>query len=352
VVGGKVARALLDPDRVLVGPITDGRLKMLKDEGLYLQATPYGFCTHHQKHSPCKQPELCWRGLQTQPCDEAVLLPRGVSQMQEDLATLERQAELWSQDNAPSPFIANVQATRVRYERMVALLQGQAADPSIAAPPTSRTIEKRIPRATRRTHRPGFGGLERPSVRPKKPIVGKCKEYRELATDRIARQMAQVRESRTVPTNKAFAKRAGISVGYLAMAFPDIVQELAELRKLGWSFDLADTGYKPAPRSSKRFRLRVDEEALYQRIEDTWTRVVDEDAYPTVSEFAKRTGVNRNVFYNDFSEWGIRIRARWEQGTERSKAENREYRRRELLDRAEQRKRHRWDRLNAQIAAA
>lgn len=173
VAGGKVAQALLDPDRVLVGPITDGRLKMLKEEGLYLQATPYGFCTHNQKHGPCKQPELCWRGLQIQPCDEAVLLPRGVGQMQEDLSTLERQAQLWSQDNAPSPFIANVQATRVQYERIVSLLQGQAPDHTIASPPTPPTVEKRIPRATRRAHHAGFGRLDRHTVGPKKPIVAK-----------------------------------------------------------------------------------------------------------------------------------------------------------------------------------
>ena len=352
VVGGKVAQALLYPDRVLVGPITDGRLKMLKDEGLYLQVTPYGFCTHDQKHGPCNQPELCWRGLQSQPCDEAVLLPRGRGQMQEDLATLERQAQLWSQDNAPSPFIANVQATRVQYDRIVGLLQGQAPDHTVAFPPATTTIEKRIPRATRRAHRAGFGRLDRHTVGPKKPIVAKYKKYRELAVERITRQMAQVRESRTVPTNKAFAKRAEISVGYLAMAFPDVVHELEVLRKAGWSRDVADTGYKPAVRSRKRFRLTVDEDALYQRIEDAWAQVVDEDVYPTVSEFATRASVNRNVFYKDFPDWGARVRARWEQGMERSKAQNRECRRRELLDRADKRRRNRLGRLNSQIEAA
>lgn len=164
--------------------------------------------------------------------------------------------------------------------------------------------------------------------------------------------MAQVRESRTVPTNKAFAKRAGISVGYLATVFPDVVHELAVLRKAGWSRDVVGSGYKPAVRSSKRFRLKVDEEALYQHLEDIWAQVIDEDVYPTVSEFARRAGVNRNLFYKDFSEWGARVRARWEQGLERRKAENREYRRRELLDRAEKRKRNRLDRLRAQMEAA
>ena len=352
VAGGKVAQALLDPDRVLVGAITDGRLKMLKEEGLYLQVTPYGFCTHDQKRGPCNQPELCWRGLQRQACDEAVLLPRGVSQMQEDLATLERQAELWLHDNTPSPFIANVQAARVQYERIVGLLQGQASERPATSPSTPTMVEKRRPRLTLRGHRPGFGRPRQRAMGPKQPINVRYKKYTDLAAERIVREMAQVRDSRTVPTNRAFAQRAGVSPGYLATAFPDVVRELATLRKAGWSRDVADTGYKPAVRSRKRFRLTVDEEALYQQIEDAWAQVVAGDIYPTVSEFAKRAGVDRNVFYNDFPAWGARVRARWEQGMERRKAESREYRRRALVDRAEQRKRNRLVRLNAQLEGA
>ncbi len=285
VAGGSVATVLLDPDRVWTGEVSDERLEVIKQQGLYIQPTPYGFCTHPAELGPCTQPEACWRGVKNQPCDEAVLLPRGLVQIEEDVELLNRQIMLWTDDVKAGPFLDNIRSVRAHYETLKLLLLGGDDGTSSGSPPSEPPgllPEARLMRTRFKTRRGGQFPVRK--FDPNAKIDGMT------APQRIARVLDDARQSGNVPTIPNIVRLAQVHRRYLLQNYPNLFQELQDIR-----------------------HVDATREA---RFEAEWHKVLDADEYPTVIEFSRRCGVDRNTLYKRFPKWAQRIRERWRQGRE------------------------------------
>jgi len=105
---------------------------------------------------------------------------------------------------------------------------------------------------------------------------------------KIKNTWKKVLEEDLYPTVRQFGIMAGVKDSYIHKRYPEWMKKITERYKRG---DLRDTPTK---------------------LKDAWNKVIQEDLYPTVPEFAKIAGINGGSIYKRYREWVVKIQERYE----------------------------------------
>ncbi len=262
---------LIKEKEVFSGVISDDDLSNHKANGFYIQLTRYGFCVRPISKKPCA---VGMPGRVGPSDDRHYQASAGLSD--EDTDILQRQIAIWEKDEKPSPYMAHVYATLLSDElskqRFSLDSQGNAE------------VEESIflkPQAKKRKPKRHNGPLPQPK---KESVIDGL-----TTSERVYSIYKSMVASGIRITITELARQARISDSTLYRSYPDICEKV---------------------RKNYISRLNTPKKVLIEtRLQEEWDKAELACKVLTLSELARRVGLNRNSLYyiNSFQHWVERV---------------------------------------------